>query len=46
MNFRIHRGTDEIGGNCIEISTKKTRVIFDFGMPLVDFDKKTPYDSF
>ena len=46
MNFRIHRGTDEIGGNCIEISTKKTRIIFDFGMPLVDIDKKTPYDSF
>ena len=39
MNIKIHRCTNEIGGNCIEILTKTTRVIFDFGMPLVNSDK-------
>ena len=39
MNIEIHRCTNEIGGNCIEISTKTTRVILDFGMPLVNPDK-------
>jgi len=37
--LKIHRGTSEIGGNCIEISTSITRVLFDFGMPLVEPDK-------
>jgi len=36
MNFKIHRGTKEIGGSCVEISTKNTRILVDFGMPLVD----------
>lgn len=39
MNCKIHRGTQEIGGNCIEVSTKTTRILFDFGMPLVEPDK-------
>jgi ribonuclease J len=39
LNLKIHRGTNEIGGNCIEISTAATRVLFDFGMPLVEPDK-------
>ena len=39
MKIKVHRCTKEIGGNCIEISTKKNRVIFDFGMPLVESDK-------
>ena len=38
-NLIIHRGTKEIGGNCIEVSTNSTRVLFDFGMPLVEADK-------
>lgn len=36
MNFKIHRGTQEIGGTCVEIWTQKTRILVDFGMPLVD----------
>lgn len=32
----IHRGTHEIGGTCVEISTKNSRIILDFGMPLSD----------
>ena len=36
MYFRIHRGTQEIGGTCIEIWTDSTRILIDFGMPLVE----------
>jgi ribonuclease J len=32
----IHRGTREIGGNCVEVATANTRIIIDVGMPLVD----------
>lgn len=38
MKFKIHRGTKEIGGSCVEIWTEKTRVLFDYGMPLVEKD--------
>jgi len=30
----IHRGTHQIGGTCIEIYSRKTRIILDYGMPL------------
>lgn len=32
----IHRGTNEIGGTCVEIETEGTRILLDFGMPLVN----------
>ncbi|MDQ6951263.1 MAG: MBL fold metallo-hydrolase [Mariprofundales bacterium] len=32
----VHRGTDEIGGSCIEIKTPSERVLFDLGMPLMN----------
>ncbi|MDP8314120.1 MAG: MBL fold metallo-hydrolase [Candidatus Celaenobacter antarcticus] len=38
MNFKIHRGTQEIGGSCVEIWTDTTRIVLDFGMPLVEKD--------
>ena len=38
MNFKIHRGTQEIGGSCIEVWTDTTRIVLDFGMPLVEKD--------
>ena len=38
MNLKIHSGTHEIGGSCVEIWTKNTRILVDFGMPLVDRD--------
>ncbi len=46
MKLTIHRGTKEIGGTCVEVKTDKTRIVIDFGMPLVDarkesFDSKT-----
>lgn len=36
MNLIIHRGTHQIGGTCVEISTGETRIIIDLGMPLSD----------
>jgi ribonuclease J len=38
MNFKIHRGTQEIGGSCVEIWTASTRILVDIGMPLVERD--------
>lgn len=35
MKFKIHRGTKEIGGSCVEIYTASTRILLDCGMPLV-----------
>jgi len=44
MNFKIHRGTKEIGGSCVEVWTDTTRIVIDIGMPLVNPDM-TPFDS-
>ena len=38
MEFKIHRGTKEIGGSCVEVWTENTRILLDFGMPLVGKD--------
>jgi len=38
MFLKIHRGTQEIGGSCVEIWTEKTRIVVDIGMPLVEKD--------
>lgn len=35
MKLTIHKGTKEIGGSCVEISTDKAKVIIDFGIPLI-----------
>jgi len=40
MHFKIHRGTQEIGGSCVEVWTDSTRILLDFGMPLVEKDGK------
>lgn len=44
MKLTIHRGTQEIGGNCVEISTDRSRIILDVGMPLFDPDGN-PHDA-
>jgi len=44
MNFKIHRGTKEIGGSCVEVWTDTSRIVIDIGMPLVNPDK-TPFDE-
>lgn len=38
LNFKIHRGTKEIGGSCVEVWTESTRIVIDIGMPLVEKD--------
>jgi ribonuclease J len=38
MNFKIHRGTNEIGGSCVEVWTASTRLVLDLGLPLVNPD--------
>jgi len=35
MKLTIHRGTREIGGNCIELQSRGRRIFFDLGIPLV-----------
>ncbi len=34
MQLIIHRGTQEIGGTCVEVVAGDTRILLDFGMPL------------
>ena len=44
MNLIIHRGTQEIGGSCVELKTDKTRILIDFGLPLdVEVQQKPAY---
>ena len=33
LYFKIHRGTKEIGGSCVEVWTESTRILLDFGIP-------------
>ena len=44
MRITIHRGTHEIGGNCVEIATDRSRIILDVGMPLFK-SAVEPYDT-
>lgn len=34
LTVTIHRGRNEIGGNCVEIDSGKTRILLDIGQPL------------
>jgi len=45
MQLTIHRGAKEIGGTCVELQSGRSRILIDFGLPLVDenmerFDSK------
>ena len=44
MRLIIHRGAKEIGGTCIELQAGNSRILIDFGLPLVDENKKK-FDS-
>ncbi|MCK9554397.1 MBL fold metallo-hydrolase [bacterium] len=44
MKLTIQRGTQEIGGSCVELSTANSKILIDFGMPLVD-KGKDPFDA-
>lgn len=45
MQLIIHRGTKEIGGSCVELKTNASRILIDFGLPLVSSQKDQPFDS-
>lgn len=36
MKLTIHRGSKEIGGTCVELKSGDSRILIDFGLPLVD----------
>jgi ribonuclease J len=44
MRLTIHRGAREIGGTCIELQSKDSRILIDFGLPLAD-ENREPFDS-
>jgi ribonuclease J len=45
MKLTIHRGTHEIGGSCLELtsSSGQTRLVIDVGLPLVNVDR-SPFE--
>jgi len=43
MWLTIHRGAEEIGGTCIELQSTDSRILIDFGLPLVD-ENRDPFD--
>lgn len=44
MKLTVHRGAKEIGGSCVELTTRTTRLVLDLGLPLVDANRE-PFDS-
>ena len=40
MKILIHRGSKEIGGTCIQLSTNKTTILLDLGLPLSKTSKE------
>ena len=44
MYLTIHRGSHEIAGTCIELESEKSKILIDFGLPLVDQNRE-PFDS-
>jgi len=44
MILTIHRGAKEIGGTCIELQSENSRILLDFGLPLVD-ENREQFDS-
>lgn len=45
MKIRIHRGTKEIGGTCIEIEAQGKRIALDVGLPLDAPDDPEEHES-
>lgn len=40
MKIIIHRGSNQIGGSCIEVFTENTRIVLDIGQELPNFDNE------
>jgi ribonuclease J len=51
MKITVHRGGEEIGGNCIEVQSGESRILLDYGTPLPKIDPVThknvniPYEA-
>jgi ribonuclease J len=43
MQLTIHRGSREIGGTCIELRSGNSKILIDFGLPIVD-QNRAPFD--
>ena len=41
LHFIIHRGSHQIGGNCVELVAPNSRILIDCGLPL-DYDEQDP----
>ena len=40
MEITIHRGSHEIGGTCIQLSTEQSSILLDLGLPLSKVSKE------
>jgi len=40
MQITVHRGTKEVGGTCLELTSGNSRIVVDIGMPLFGDDRK------
>ena len=45
MTLTVHKGTNEIGGSCIELTTSTTTLLFDYGTPLNLESKKLDFNN-
>ena len=45
MQVLIHRGSNEIGGTCIQLSTDRTTILLDLGLPLSKESKQFDLSS-
>lgn len=45
MTIIVHKGTNEIGGSCIEISSDNTTILLDYGTPLDEHSKVIRFDK-
>lgn len=45
MRLKIHRGTNQIGGNIVEVATRTTKIILDCGRNLPPLDEKYCEDT-
>jgi ribonuclease J len=46
MKICIYRGTNEIGGNSVELATEKTRILMDVGTPLSSMEENLPLENY
>lgn len=45
ITITIHKGTNEIGGSCIEIATDATGILLDYGTPLSKYSSEFSFDN-